>query len=567
MISPFLLYLTVTASVVTIPVSPDTGMSNKNLMQALQQAAAMNGQPVVIDLEFGIYYLSRAESVKKVYYISNTTSQQEDPDPTKHIGLLLSKLKNVTIEGNGSTLLMTGKMTNFVMDECENITFRNINFDYQYPTQTEIKILEEDNNSITAQVHPASVYRIKDGKLEWYGNGWSFSEGIAQAYDPEKDVTWRTWSPMSNLVQTIELEPNKLRMIYSQKPEAGIGLTYQIRDGIRDEVCGFVHKSKNITFQNVNFYFLGNFGVVCQYSENITVDNTRFAPEPGSGRTNAGFADFIQVSGCKGLIDIKNSHFIGAHDDPINIHGTHLKVIDFIEPNKIKVRFMHPQSYGFEAFFPDDEIEFIDSHTLLTVDVAKIKEVESLNPREIILTLDKDCSKDIQKHKDLVVENITWTPDVRITHNFFSRIPTRGLLVTTRGKVLIENNTFHRMQMSGILIANDALSWYESGKVKDVTIRNNYFIECGSPVIYIEPENQIHQEAVHRNILIEDNKFKIKDGQDTVIQAKSVYGLTIRNNLLLDVSALPVDMDDNYIKTKNCRNVIIQDNNGNTRQQ
>lgn len=93
-----------------------------------------------------------------------------------------------------------------------------------------------------------------------------------------------------------------------------------MRDSFRDEVSGFVTKSKNSKLENINLYYLGNFGVVCQYSENITVDRCNFAPRPGSGRTNAGFADFIQVSGCRGMVDIKNSRFIGAHDDPINIH-------------------------------------------------------------------------------------------------------------------------------------------------------------------------------------------------------------------------------------------------------
>ena len=49
-------------------------------------------------------------------------------------------------------------------------------------------------------------------------------------------------------------------------------------------------------------------------------------PEAGSGRTCAGFADFVQMSGCKGRILIENSYFSGAQDDPINIHGTHLAV-------------------------------------------------------------------------------------------------------------------------------------------------------------------------------------------------------------------------------------------------
>ena len=56
-----------------------------------------------------------------LYYISNTTSELDDPDPTKHIGLYLNTLKNVTIDGCGSTLLMNGEMTSFVLDKCEGI--------------------------------------------------------------------------------------------------------------------------------------------------------------------------------------------------------------------------------------------------------------------------------------------------------------------------------------------------------------------------------------------------------------------------------------------------------------
>ena len=48
----------------------------------------------------------------------------------------------------------------------------------------------------------------------------------------------------------------------------------------------------------------------------------------------------------------------------------------------------------------------------------------------------------IRDNPNLVVENVTYTPEVIVRNNYFSRIPTRGLLVTTRRKVLIESNTF-----------------------------------------------------------------------------------------------------------------------------
>ena len=87
------------------------------------------------------------------------------------------------------------------------------------------------------------------------------------------------------------------------------------------------------------------------------------------------------------------------------------------------------------------------------------------------------------------------------------------------------------MQMSGILIADDARSWFESGRVRDVTIRNNNFMECGGPVILISPENDRNEGYVHRNIAITNNRFQLTG--TNAIFAKSVDGLKITDNLFL----------------------------------
>ena len=304
------------------------GADNVQLKNALETVAQYKGKPVTIKLQPGVYDFSRSESIEKLYYVSNTTSESENPNPVKHIALLLKDLKNVTIDGCGSTLLMTGEMTSFVVDNCQNILLKNFNIDNSHPTQTECTVKEVGNNYLIVEVHPTSSYKIKNEQLIWQGDGWSFSGGIAQSYDPIKDITWRSWSPMNGLKKAVELRPNLLYLQYEQKPQARPGMVFQMRDGIRDEVCGFINQSENVRLENVNFYYLGNFGIVCQYSENICFSHSNFMPKPGSGRTNAGFADFIQVSGCKGKIQITDCNFSGAHDDPINIHGTHLKVME-----------------------------------------------------------------------------------------------------------------------------------------------------------------------------------------------------------------------------------------------
>lgn len=175
--------------------------------------------------------------------------------------------------------------------------------------------------------------------------------------------------------------------------------------------------------------------------------------------------------------------------------------------------------------------------------------------REIVITLDKPVVSKVKETEGLVVENVTYTPEVIIRGNYFSRIPSRGILVSTRRKVMIEDNTFFRMQMSGILIADDARSWFESGMVRDVTIRNNNFIECGDPVILIAPENDRNEGYVHRNITISNNRFQLT-GADA-ISAKSVDGLKITDNLFLSPKTSTLD---ELIKTQECKNVTIEGN-------
>ena len=538
---------------ITVPV--EAGDMTQHLQAALDEAHMYVGEPIVIQLQKGDYHLSRSTSTKRIYYISNTTSEQENPDQTKHIGLWLKGLKEVTIDGGGARLVTHGEMTTFVIDSCERITLRNFTVTAADPTVPEMTVEEVGNNYMNVRIHPQSRYEIKNGKFAFVGDSWRLDGGIAQYYDPERDITWRGWSPLPSLKRAVELEPGLLRFEYEKKPQAIAGQIFQMRDGIRDEACGLIQYSKDITIEDAHFAFLGNFGLVGQMSENITYRRVRFEPEKESGRTCAGFADFVQMSGCKGKIQLEQCRFVGAQDDPINIHGTHLSVRKWIAPNQVLVRYMHPQTYGFQSFLPGNEVDFIDVHTLLPVETAYVEKAEMQTPREILVTLTENMPEAIRNQTELVVENVSYTPEVVVRDCYFARIPSRGLLVTTRRPVLLENNTFFRMQMHGLLIADDARSWFESGMVRDVTVRGNHFIECAEPVINIAPENDRNAGAVHRNIRIENNRFELIG--IPAISAKSVEGLKITNNLFQERKATTLEQ---LITTTDCTQVEIENN-------
>ena len=542
-----------------IELSPTGGADNALFAQAFAQAATLKGRPVTIRLTPGIYRMKRAMSIEKLYYVSNTTSESEDSDPTKHIGLWMKGLENVTLDGQGSTLLLTGEMSAFILDSCRNITIKRLKIDNDEPTQTEMTVVRVEGNEMTVQVHPTSHYCIEKGRLTWQGDGWSFAGGIAQTYDPVTDRTWRSWSPMSGLKEARELGGGRLLLTYDSPPKAQAGWVFQMRDAIRDEVCGLVWQCRNVTFQEVDFNYLGNFGVVCQYSRDITFDHTLFAPDKESGRTNAGFADFIQASGCRGLFTVRHSRFAGAHDDPINIHGTHLRVVEQPQERQLRVRFMHGQTYGFPAFFTGDRVQITDDRTLLPIATARVKTATLVSPREILLTLDRSISSTIIDSAHAVVENITWCPRVHITGNHFSRIPTRGLLITTRRKAVVEGNTFTGMQMSGLLVADDALSWYESGAVHNLTVRDNTFIDCGKPVVLIEPESRINGGAVHRNITIRDNFFYLGEGETVAVWAKGVKNLKVERNHFY-IKGTGTKKIDEMVQYRDCKPVKVNNN-------
>ena len=89
-----------------------------------------------------------------------------------------------------------------------------------------------------------------------------------------------------------------------------------------------------------------------------------------------------------------------------------------------------------------------------------------------------------------------------------------------------------------------------------MTIRGNRFVECASPAILIAPENDRNGGYVHRNIRIENNRFRLSDA-GAAVSAKSVGGLQIRGNLFSTPQNTSIDR---LIRTEACDGITIEDN-------
>lgn len=511
----------------------------ENCVEGIQQAieACKNRGAKVLSFDRGRYDIWPEKAIRKEYFISNTSTEQECPSKIKTVGLLFDGIKGLEIDGNGALLMYHGKMIMMAFDQCNGILVHSLNTDFERPTASEIEYIKVDTDGVDVRFHRDSRYDIREGKLHLIGEGWK--SNLNHCIEWDKDTHFFTYSGGWNTLSASEAQEKAPGIVHFSTPstfQPKVGNVLTVRDVIRDQVGMFIKESENVELRDIHVAYMHGLGIVSQYATNVTMTRVNCVPNEERGRLLASSADFMHFSGCKGKITVLGCRFEGAHDDPINIHGTNLRIVSKIDDKTVKLRFMHGQSYGFTAFHKGDEVAFIKASRMLRMDnLYVVEDVKRLSEREMLVTFTQTLPRDLEIGHDCL-ENITYTPEVEIRDNYFTRTSTRGVLVTTPRKVVIENNVFEKTGMSAILIESDAEGWFESGPVKDVLIKNNTFIDCayqggpGNAIIALNPSNTLidSNKPVHRNIRIIDNLFKTFDYP--VLYVKSTQGILFQGN-------------------------------------
>lgn len=497
----------------------------------------------------GVYDVRQDDSFElEGYYCSNTAKKHENPNGLRRAAIYIKNKKNIVIDGNGATVLVHGKMTPLLFDECENITVRNLTVDYACPTMAEFTVLSNENGVCTIRINSECLFRVEDNKLIWQGecgkaslpyweDSYIGNRRHIKLYDPVTEFTHDIKRDDFEFERIEQLSSDTLRIHLKNKSlHMPAGSVIQSRNIVRDQTGSLFQRCRNLVFDSLRIKFMHGLGMVSQFCESVTYINCDLTP--AEGRTAASTADFFQFSGCRGNLTVENCKARGAHDDYINVHGTHLRIIEKNDSeNSITVRFMHDESWGFQAFEVGDELEFIKWDTLIPYAQTKVKSYKKLNDTDILLLLDRPLP-DVEIGKD-VAENVTWTPNVYVRNCEFGPTYGRGILCTTRGEVIIENNTFRKVRGPALLIEDDCNFWFESGLTKKIVFRNNSVINCdygamweSSPTIRCTPKvmNENSEEYVHGKLVLTDNEFKNPNENTHCIWLEYLGEAQITNN-------------------------------------
>ncbi|GGJ50600.1 right-handed parallel beta-helix repeat-containing protein [Streptomyces brasiliensis] len=563
-----------------------TGDSAAAVAAALRAACAVR-EPVTVRFAPGRYHLYPERAERRDLYVSNTVGADRRY-LSKTIALLVENTRDLVVDGQGAALVLHGAQTAFAAIDSADIRFEAFSFDYVSPRVIDATVANAGTDGVKAWrelLLPADTrFRIDGTSITWLGEPsladgepyWTGTDAMAytQVHDPVARRTWRDRNPLFDDVTAVrELPGNRLRLDYrfAEAPR-DTGLVYQMRTTVRDHPGVFVGGSERVEIRDVSARYLHGFGLVGQLGQDLTVRDVRFRADPASGRTTAGFADFINLSSMGGHVRIADCVFDGPHDDPINIHGTYLVVSGLVGDDTVTLAYRHPETAGFAAFRPGDTIEFTARSTLDTTAgfTARVTAVDGPHDRDDaddarIMTVTVDRPLPAAVTPELwVAENVTATPSVHIVGNRFVNVPTRGVLVTTRRPVVIEGNVFDGMTMASVCISGDAKEWYESGPVADLTIRDNTFLRPSTPAILIAPTNTVLDPAhpVHRNVNISVNVF---DGAGApVVRARAVRGLAVTGNRLTGTGADALAESD-LVAAEGCSNVVVTETVGTLR--
>lgn len=501
---------------------------------ALEQCVTNKASKLV--LPGGRLYIKRDQAFEKYQFISN------NDESLKRIAFDMVGIEDFTIEGNNTELMFNGFISPFNFEECRNLTVKDLTIDYARTFNSEGIIVNKGEGWLDIQFPEGYIYDTDNGTLRFkdenhvyypYSNLLEFDSKLREPAFQAKDF-W-LWNPLP----AEEIKKGTVR-IKREDLKGTIGNTMVFGASARYNPAFTFNRCEGVNIYNVNLYHCGGMGVIAQSSKNIELRKLNVIPTPGSNRMVSITADATHFVNCSGYIRMIDCLFENQKDDASNIHGWYMVVESMKDDYTMLLRWKNTGQYGVDFITPHSTLEFVDNETMSTYDRAIVKSVKRLNKEYVEVIMATPLPKDIKKNHVVAADDAY--PEVLIKGCRIQKNRARGLLLGSRGRMVIEDNYFHTPG-AAILFEGDGNYWYEQSGVRDVIIRNNIFENCnygsedwGRACIAVGsgiPNKKVSR--YHHNIRVEKNVFRIYDPR--ILYLYSVDGFIFKNNTMVKTNA------------------------------
>jgi len=484
---------------------------------------------VKIVFEKDTYEISPDYCFEKAVHISN-----HGWNGYKRIIALLENMENVELDFGGSTLLTHDVITPFAIINSKNITVKNVTLENTNICFMQTRVLAHGDGYIELEkMQGSDSFFMRHGREL----AMTYKESMFIVINNiEVNPTTGTLEPgtadhtMQEFLWNMRFEDiggGRLRL-YGIKRYPPIG-NILIFSAERRLGCGFFcEDSENIRLENVTVHSCHGMGFLAQTCHNITLDG--FNTLRHGDQYYTANADATHFVNCTGLVTVENCTFEGQLDDALNIHGMYIR-IERIGDGEIFVREVHSQAKGIRVLRAGDKIQVLHPKTLIPYAQKTVKVAEYINEDSIRLVFEE--GNDGITETGHILESLNRVADLIFRNNIVRHNRARGMLIATKGKVVIENNYFNTSGCA-ILFQSDGEFWFESGGVYDVEIQNNHFDACryspwGNAIIDCTPRPAEDEgKYFHKQISVTSNRFSMIN--EPVALFNNVENAIFKNN-------------------------------------
>lgn len=407
---------------------------------------------------------------------------------------LFNGKKNVTIEGNGSTIICNRQSQAFGFNNCENVTFSNFYIEYDPPcsTQGTITAMSVDKRTWDVQIHDGyPVDNLGGGRIQAYGKntlelvqnfGTSSSDNLIKTGTRTIRFTINGWA--NNPVQVGDYVA--LDVLAVGGTQAHTIITY---------AC------KNMKFQNIVVYDSNCFSFLEYDSENTyyyrcKVTRKLHDPKYPIDRLRAGIADALHSKYAKIGPTIEECVLEHSGDDCIAINGNFYPVYQSNETEK-SISFLSTTSNVSDVRIKvGDKLVCVNNdgsirgNAIVTsiIQSGKVTETQRVGAFSKLTSV-REATTFTNGFKavldnwvagstvcDVVYSNDRIGSGFKVINNQVGHNRSRAILIKASDG-LIDGNRIVGSAMSGIAIAPE-FYWMEGGCPSNIIIRNNYIENC-----------------------------------------------------------------------------------------
>lgn len=439
---------------------------------------------------------------------------------------ILKDLKNVTLDFGGATLTLRGRIQPFIIDNCENITIKNVTVEYERSLFTELEVVNNTGKELVLRMKDKFPYKVEDGYFIPYGKLYEdrdlYKKGcmFIQAFDRitgegkgldviylGEEIIPEPSPPASNIKHIKLCTRGEYTVFFGEFPliwDENTDIVLEHENRFKSSVA-MLH-SRDIHIENYRILNGCGMGFFALYCENISLEGVKLFRDERSHGIVTNSADGIHFVACKGKIRVTDSVFQGMIDDALNIHSNyyHLEKADGNGITAVRSSLSHALNAYSEVFAPGDTIAVYKGRTLEERGVFTLKSVQIISRWSVFLETD---SAAVDPETGDIIENLSVNPEVFIKRCVFGKANSH-LRFQSRGKILIEDCDFSMP----VLLTGDMNYWDEASPCNDFTVKNCRFTsERG--IIRIVPSFNPTGKApyYHKNIRILNNTFTVNN--------------------------------------------------------